>query len=216
MMIRTHGHSSAAVLIILLNQLIRGWANYHQHVVSKRIFSRMDCAIFKELWRWAERRHPSKGRRWIAKKYFVSSTTPGWRFFGQLIGKNGKPRTAHLYKASETPIRRQVKIRGEANPYDPAWEIYFETRLGVKMVNSLRGRRKLIYLWMEQKGECPICEQQITTISGWHQHHLIRRADGGGNSLNNLVLLHPECHRQVHSQGMTVVKLRSAKNVREA
>jgi RNA-directed DNA polymerase len=156
------------VLITLLNQLIRGWANYHRHVVSKATFSQVDCAIFKELWRWAEKRHPLKGRRWIAEKYFLPSATRGWSFFGLFIGKNGESRTAYLYKASDTPIRRHAKIRGEANPYDPAWEQYFEERLGVKMVNSLRERRKLIYLWMEQKGQCPICGQQITTLSGWH------------------------------------------------
>jgi RNA-directed DNA polymerase len=214
--IRTHQHTSAGVLIVLLNPLIRGWANYHRHVVSKRVFSEVDCVIFRELWRWAERRHPQKGRRWMAQKYFLSSTTHRWSFFGQLVGKDGESRTAHLCKASDIPITRHIKIRGEANPYDPAWEIYFEKRLGVKIVNTLPGRRKLVYLWMEQKGRCPVCEQQITTLSGWHQHHLVRRTDGGGDGAANLVLLHPDCHSQVHSQGLKVVKPRSAKGVREA
>jgi hypothetical protein len=26
---------------------------------------------------------------------------------------------------SGTPIRRHVKVQGDANPYDPAYEIYF-------------------------------------------------------------------------------------------
>ena len=29
---------------------------------------------------------------------------------------------------SRTPIRRHVKIRGDANPFDPAWEKYFRVR----------------------------------------------------------------------------------------
>ena len=33
---------SAADLIMRLNPKIRGWANYHRHVVSKRTFSRVD------------------------------------------------------------------------------------------------------------------------------------------------------------------------------
>ena len=60
---------SAADLIDWLNPKIRGWANYHRHVVSKRIFNRVDHAIFISLWQWARRRHQQKSR--LAKrKYF--------------------------------------------------------------------------------------------------------------------------------------------------
>jgi RNA-directed DNA polymerase len=48
---------SAADLIDWLNRKIRGWSNYHRHVVSKRIFGRVDYAIFNHLWQWARRRH---------------------------------------------------------------------------------------------------------------------------------------------------------------
>jgi len=40
---------SAAELIDWLNPKIRGWANYHRHVVSKRVFRRVDRAIFISL-----------------------------------------------------------------------------------------------------------------------------------------------------------------------
>src|ERR1017187_953731 len=45
--------SSAAALIEELNPKIRGWANYHRHVVSKHTFARVDREIFSCLWRWA-------------------------------------------------------------------------------------------------------------------------------------------------------------------
>ncbi|WP_345724863.1 HNH endonuclease signature motif containing protein [Herpetosiphon gulosus] len=35
---------------------------------------------------------------------------------------------------------------------------------------------------------------------GWHNHHIVRRVDGGPDTAENRVLLHPTCHRQVHSQ----------------
>src|SRR5215471_11653970 len=54
--------STAADLIRELNPKIRGWANYHRHVVSKRIFGRVDHEIVFCLWRWARRRHPNKAR----------------------------------------------------------------------------------------------------------------------------------------------------------
>lgn len=211
--IKIHQHIPAGALILLLNPLIRGWANYHRHVVSKRIFIQVDSAIFKELWRWAQRRHPGKARSWIAKKYFLPATTNRWIFFGQLEGRDGSEQSIHLFKASSVPIKRHVKIRGAANPYDPEWEIYFEARVGVKMADNLKERRKLLYLWKEQDGLCPICGQKITSMSGWHSHHLVRRIDGGGNGIENLILLHPNCHHKVHSQGLELVKPRVAKCV---
>ena len=121
-----------------------------------------------------------------------------------------------LLKASSIAINRHVKIRGEANPYDPEWEDYFDTRLGVKMEATLRGRRKLHYLWKQQQGLCPNCNQKITELSGWHSHHLVRRSNGGSDSTANLILLHPNCHNQVHSQRLTVTKPRLAGGVRKA
>jgi hypothetical protein len=55
----------------------------------------------------------------------------------------------HLLYPAYVPIKRHVKIKSEANPYDPAWEGYFEKRLGVKMVHHLKGKRQLIALWKE-------------------------------------------------------------------
>jgi RNA-directed DNA polymerase len=46
---------SAADLIDQLNPKIRGWANYHRHVVSKSTFTHVDHSIFHSLWRWARR-----------------------------------------------------------------------------------------------------------------------------------------------------------------
>ena len=65
--------SSAADLIEELNPKIRGWANYHRHVVSKHTFVRVDYEIFYCLWRWARRRHRNKTLRWL-KENILSGT----------------------------------------------------------------------------------------------------------------------------------------------
>src|SRR6266481_1683011 len=59
---------SAADLINELNPKIRGWANYHRHVVSKRTFDRVDHLIFYKLWQWARRRHPKKDPSWLKRR----------------------------------------------------------------------------------------------------------------------------------------------------
>jgi RNA-directed DNA polymerase len=207
---------SAAELVGQLNPKIRGWANYHRHVVSKRIFSRVDHAIFKALWRWACRRHPNKGRRWIARKYFCQRKGRAWCFFGDLKDADGRVSNAWLFHAAQTPIKRHVKVRSDANPYNPLWEEYFEKRSGVKMLSHVRGVRQLRYLWHEQRGICPVCEQKIMKITGWHNRHLVYRVIGGSDEAEHRVLLHPECFRSVRSQALFVEELRPAKGVRKA
>lgn len=54
-------------LIGILNPIITGWANYHQSIVSKEIFGKLDYRVWNMLWKWAKRRHPNKSYWWIAK-----------------------------------------------------------------------------------------------------------------------------------------------------
>ena len=81
------------------------------------------------------------------------------------------------------------------------------------MEANLWGRRQLLHLWKAQDGLCAVCHQKITTLTGWHNHHIVWRSHGGSEGADNRVLLHPNCHRQVHSQGLTVVKPRPEKGV---
>lgn len=211
--IKANKQATAYALIVLLNPKIRGWANYHRHVASKSAFTRVDSEIFQALWRWAKRRHPKKSRRWIAKKYFGRTGLRNWRFFGE--GKNGKgqPIRNWITFAASTPIKRHVKVQQKANPYDPEWEVYFEERLGLKMAAHLHGRRQLSRLWKERKGRRLLCNQPITKVTKWHNHHLIHRVMGGPDVGWNRVLLHPDCHRQLHAKGLSVSKPRSSPGV---
>ena len=124
-----------------------------------------------------------------------------------------------VYSLAETasvPIKRHAKVKAQANPYDPEWETYYEKRLDVHIADTLKGKRWLIHLWKEQHGLCPMCQQKITKITGWHSHHLEWRSRGGPDTVENRVLLHPNCHQQLHSQGLHVEKLRPSKGVRKA
>ena len=214
--IKAHKSARAGDLIEKLNPMIRGWAVYHRHQVSKRIFTQADSAIFQALWKWAKRRHPGKSKQWIKEKYFQTKGDRSWVFTGEVLRPDGSFQTCWLFSAEHMPIKRHTKIKAEANPYDSQWETYFEERLGVKMANTLLGRRKLLYLWKQQGGICPICQEKITKITGWNTHHLIWKSKGGKDGVDNCVLLHPNCHRQVHSQKLTVVKPRPARGVRKA
>jgi RNA-directed DNA polymerase len=109
-----------------------------------------------------------------------------------------------LAKASDTPIRRHAKIKGDANPFDPQWEPYFEDRLGLKMQGDMKGKAKLLRLWWSQNKRCKLCDQLITKETGWNVHHRIPKCEGGVDNYANLAPLHPNCHRQLHAAGLTL------------
>ena len=206
--IRAARGMSAADLIRELNPKIRGWANYHRHVVSSRTFARVDHEIFSSLWRWARRRHPNKNTRWRKQKYFVRHRGRDWSFFGETCDDEGQPSQVWLYHARSIPIKRHVKVKGDANPYDPAYETYFEQREEAHMQDTFRGTRTLRFLWQEQRGLCTLCNTKITRLTGWRLHHCVPRVMGGSRSAENRVPLHPVCHDRVHRQHLSVSKPR--------
>jgi RNA-directed DNA polymerase len=117
-------------LIELLNPVIRGWANYYRHAASARTFSKLDNLIWKALWRWAKRRHPKKRIQWVKDRYFPALGSRSWVFACKAgsVNRSAKPEWLSLVKAGDTKIRRHVKIRAAANPYDPQWRSYFVSR----------------------------------------------------------------------------------------
>jgi RNA-directed DNA polymerase len=199
---------SVADLIDQLNPKIRGWANYHRHVISKCTFSHVDYSIFQRLWQWARRRHPKKSSTWLKEKYYGRNRGRDWCFFGERCDDEGQSSKTWLYHAINTPIKRHIKVKGEANPYDPEYETYFEDREGSHTLDTFRGTQTLRFLWMEQRGLCAVCNLKITRITGWRLHHCVPLVKGGSKSAENRVLLHPECHDRVHRQHLSVSKPR--------
>jgi RNA-directed DNA polymerase len=214
--IKGQKHATAGQLIVWLNPLIRGWALYFRHQVSKKTFHTVDHALFLCLWRWAKRRHPKKRARWVKAKYFPPFGGRNWVFSGEVQDAQGETRRVQLVAASSVLIKRHTKIRGDANPYDPSWEAYFARRHGVQMAATLDGQRVVLSLWQAQHGRCPVCDQALTTPGGWHNHHRVARAAGGSDVPANRVLLHPNCHRQVHDRQSPVGKLRPGRGEAEA
>lgn len=185
-------------LIEALNPKIRGWCQYHRYVVSKKTFSKVRHELWKILWNWATFRHPQKGSQWVKDKYFIHNGKNDWCFACTVQeSKTGQKRTITLYDPARVPIRRHIKIKSACNPYDPAWKPYLEKRTYFKSIRDLK-RKNLDQIWKRQKGSCPVCNQAITTGGDWHIHHIKPLSEGGDNSLTNLIMLHPNCHRQTH------------------
>ncbi|WP_313430017.1 HNH endonuclease signature motif containing protein, partial [Pseudomonas sp.] len=105
-----------------------------------------------------------------------------------------------------TPIERHKKVSGDYNPYDPAMEAQGEKLRMDRMLSKLKYRKQIGSLFASQNGLCLLCKQPITRETGWHDHHVVHRSLGGGDELANRVLLHPNCHNQLHTRGLHVNK----------
>ena len=114
-------------LIEDLNPVLRGWGNYYSGVVSKTTFSKIDHILTYQLKRWSYRRHTNKSRRWIKDKYFIKVGNRDW-IFGFRYKDCEEETIFALRRLADIPIRRHVKVKCEANPYDPTWDAYFLRR----------------------------------------------------------------------------------------
>jgi RNA-directed DNA polymerase len=130
--------SKTEVLIHTLNPKIRGWANYFRHGVSKVTFGYVDHCIFQALFRWTKRRHPNKGVRWRRRRYFRRQGARDWIFFTTINNKKRNSRiNLDLFNASRVAIKRHIKIKAEATPYDPKYADYLERRKSSKRIVNL-------------------------------------------------------------------------------
>lgn len=181
---------SATRLIVLLNPVIRGWANHFKHVVSKKVFEGLQDYLWKRLWHWSCRRHPKKSGKWVKKRYFTRVAGNHWVF------TDGKGKT--IFNPAKVPIQRHAKIRERCHPYDKEWEEYVEQR--TCRLAKEKMTRKALALWLKQKGHCPWCKDDLgAAFDTLHIHHRVFICHGGKDTLDNLWLLHDVCHQQLHA-----------------
>ena len=176
-------------VIRLMNPVRKGWTNYYRYCCAGETFSKADYLIHQKMWRWAARRHPKKGRKWIAKRYFSQIGNQKWCFSVGFNKRNPESRIT-LIKLSNTNIERYTKIKREANPFDPEWKEYFETRETNKMLSNLKGRKTLLQLWEKQGRKCPVCGSAIDKESKWSMSEKLQ----SGRKIK--ILIHSKCRNR--------------------
>ncbi len=62
-LIHKHVGGPLEPLVKKLNQTLRGWGNYHRHVVSSETFSLIDTFVYEQLWRMIKKRHRKKSSK---------------------------------------------------------------------------------------------------------------------------------------------------------
>jgi RNA-directed DNA polymerase len=199
--------ATPARLIERLNPVLRGWANDHRHVICTETCAKLESFVWRRWYRWAKHRHPEKTGRWITPRSFSHQRGASWRFTDPTSGKQ-------IIRVQEAvKPQRHSKIKGDANPFDPQWEAYFQHRdrqRALRTTSALRAQGL-----NQQKGLCPICRQVIQSEENLAFHH--RDGNHQNNRRANLVLLHPNCHRQGHyAPDSTTATSRPARGVGHA
>src|SRR6202790_5132638 len=133
-----NANATQAALIRQLNPVIRGWAMYHRHCAAKASFSSIDSHIWHMLFRWAMRRHTTKGARWVVRRYFRPMRRKSW-VFATKHSADGTADSAEIFRAPTLAIRRHVKIPGGSTPFDPEWTAYLARRRAAKRSVKLFG-----------------------------------------------------------------------------
>jgi len=125
-----HRGNQSAVLIRNLNPVITGWANFHRHACSKKVFFKLDRILWRNIWNWARRRHNNLGYRKIVSLLFMTIGNRKWQFFGKFHkGKTILLRMFALFK-----IKRHKLIAGNANPFLPEWDAYLSNRKFCRLI----------------------------------------------------------------------------------
>ena len=192
--IKTHPSTPQDRLIGQLNPIIKGWTAYFATVASSDAFSKMAHFTYVNLHNWAKRRHPKKDWKSIAPKY--------WRLEGgtwDFAPADGTP----LYRHSETPIKRHIKVRWDKSPYDGDFP-YWAKRRGKYPGIS----KQIATLLKRQAGECASCGLYFRYEDQLEVDHIIPKSSGGKDQYNNWQLLHAHCH---HHKSAKEEKLRRQK-----
>jgi RNA-directed DNA polymerase len=198
-------HRSQEDVIETLNPVIRGWADYYKTVVSIEVFNYCDMVLYIQLASWAKRKHPTRGKRWIQKKYWRTIGNNHWVFATKTPEDMKKIRTH-----GTTHIQRFVKVKGTASPYDGNLLYWYKRLKNHPLMDSEKA--KLLSI---QKGMCPRCGLYFKEGDLLETDHAIPTALGGKDDITNKWVYHRHCHDEKTAEDLVWIVKRKAAGISE-
>jgi RNA-directed DNA polymerase len=190
---RQYTGTTVAALIRALNPIIRGWAQYFRIAVASRVFSSLDNWMFLKAVRWVNRTHPHQPNSWRKHRYwgaFNPMRRDVWVFGNKDTG-------AYLLKFKWFTIERHIIVRGTASPDDPALRAYWAARERRKARHLPSSKQRIA---RQQAYVCTVCGMSLFTEEETQVHHTVPRAQDGGDTYDNLELVHYYCHQRLHAR----------------
>jgi RNA-directed DNA polymerase len=197
--------ANAAMVLVRLNPIIRGWAAYYRTAVSSEAFGALDRYLWRLTYKWAKQGHANKSKHWIMNRYFGAfnrSRRDRWVFGDRVSG-------AYRSKFAWTSIVRHRMVKGGASPDDPALAQYWADRRRRGVPPPLD--QPSLRLLKMQAGRCPSCGDLLLyadhppqTPVDWEQwvrvtgkalrkQSLVYRQRDGSGETSSLRLIHARC-----------------------
>ena len=126
-LIRKHVGAPMPVLIKKLNDSLRGWGNYHKHIVASDAFDHVDKYVYDQLWNMVKRRHRKKSKDWLKEHYWSAGGNKGVFAVKAKTEKNVE-KVYKVFQVCSIKIRRYIKIKADANPYLAEFARYYYRR----------------------------------------------------------------------------------------
>jgi len=117
-------HWPLDILLLQLNPVVRGWANYFRAHVATATFNELDRWMFHRQVRYVKRVHSRKNWSWLRSRYWSGqhpTRRDRWIFAAPDTGR-------YLLKFRWVRIRRHTLVKGSASPDDPALQEYWAWR----------------------------------------------------------------------------------------
>ena len=179
--INSHKSKKQSDLIVKLNPIIRGWANYYSTIFASKTFNRMDFLVWQKLRSWALYACNDTKKYKVFSKYWHKKGNENWRF----STNNG----LFLAKHIDTKTKIHKKVQGRRSPYDGDY-VYWGSRMG----HHPELPNRLATLLHKQKGKCEWCKLHFFYGDLLEIDHIIPKSKGGKDEYNNLQVLHRHCH----------------------
>jgi group II intron reverse transcriptase/maturase len=192
---RDTSHLPTWYKIIQLNQILRGWSAYYQHVNAKTTFYKLDWWVLNRMFIWARKKHGRPSWRTITAKYKHRDPKGRLNFITHL--QNGSP--IWLYRMADRPIRRYwvnwqrptYADEGLTTDLEDAPVSLFDP---ISYPAKDSDQTRLLAL-QRDKHTCQHCQQTEIQLQ---VHHIIPKEQGGDDRLENLITLCTSCHQTIH------------------
>jgi group II intron reverse transcriptase/maturase len=178
---RKNRKSDVAGMILALNPVIRGWANYFRYVNSYEIFNDLDWYTSRRFMKWYRGKYQMSRRR---------GTIEALKWI-----KGDEPLKLGRFTDSEV---KRYKWGKKPNPYIEGRIEYPKENPFVEVVwygKSNRNTELAYQCYQRDDGVCQICQRPKTNLIA---HHIIPLFEIGeeANTLDNLITICKDCEKE--------------------